>query len=368
MSNALVSTKLIAREALPILVDNLVMPNLCYKDYSNDFARQGDTILVRKPAKFTAAAFTTGNAVNAQDIKEEAVEVKLDTLATVDVDIEAIEHATNLQDLTERVIKPAAVALAEKINADGLGMYKYIPASVGTAGTTPDGLDDIANVRKALNVAKAPLQDRNVIWDPEADAKMTQIGNLIKVCEAGTPKGLREAEIGRVFGMGNWMSQGVAEHTTGAAGTPLVDLSGGYTAGATTIHIDGLSAAAKVGDRFTLAGDTTQYVVVAAGALSTADQDITIFPGLAKNTSDNTALTFASSYTANLAFQKNAIAFVTRPLIAPAGADSYTTSYNGVSLRVVRDYDFAYKREKLSVDVLYGYKAVYPELGCVCLG
>ena len=37
------------------------------------------------------------------------------------------------------------------------------------------------------------------------------------------------------------------------------------------------------------------------------------------------------------------------------------TSFDGISLRVVRGYDMKYKREIMSMDVLYGYKTVYPE-------
>ena len=70
----------------------------------------------------------------------------------------------------------------------------------------------------------------------------------------------------------------------------------------------------------------------------------------------------AASHEANLVFHPHAFAFVTRPLSAPAGVESYVTTYNGISLRVVRGYDIRYKREMLSMDVLYGFKAVYPEL------
>ena len=70
----------------------------------------------------------------------------------------------------------------------------------------------------------------------------------------------------------------------------------------------------------------------------------------------------------NLVFHENAFAFVTRPLIAPAGVESYTTSYNGITLRVTRGYNMQYKKEMLSMDVLYGYKTMYPELACRVLG
>lgn len=365
MANEFSNVKLIARQMLPRLIENLVMPNLCYKDYSEDYANLGDTIQVRKPTKLTAVAFNPASGTTDQDIKEETVDVKLDTLATVDVGITAVEAATNLENLQQQVIEPAAVALAEKINQDGLKMYTQFPA-IGTAGTTPDGLDDFAAARKYLNKQKAPMTGRVAVWDPEADAAFSQIGNLVKVNEAGASEALREGQIGRVMGLDNYMAQGVAQHTKSAAGTVLVD--GAATKGANMIHVDGLSAAFAIGDHFTIAGDTTVYTVVKAGTLDTADQDVYILPALQKNAANDAAITVGANYTGNMVFHKNAIAFVTRPLHAPAGVEAYTTSYNGVTLRVVRGYDMTYKKEKISVDVLYGYKAVYPELGVTYMG
>ena len=44
------------------------------------------------------------------------------------------------------------------------------------------------------------------------------------------------------------------------------------------------------------------------------------------------------------------------------------TTYNGISLRVVRGYDIKYKREILSMDVLYAFKTIYPSLAVRYLG
>ena len=58
MANAFLEAKLIARQALPILQNNLVFPALISRDYSDTFQKQGDTIQVERPAVYTAAAFT----------------------------------------------------------------------------------------------------------------------------------------------------------------------------------------------------------------------------------------------------------------------------------------------------------------------
>ena len=76
----------------------------------------------------------------------------------------------------------------------------------------------------------------------------------------------------------------------------------------------------------------------------------------------NAAITLIGNHPPNLVFHPHAFTFVTRPLAAPAGVESYVTTFNGISLRVVRGYDMKYKREMLSMDVLYGFKTINPAL------
>ncbi|MEG2658718.1 MAG: P22 coat protein, partial [Clostridiales bacterium] len=70
---------------------------------------------------------------------------------------------------------PAAIAIAEKINRDGLALYKDIPSFCGIAGTTPAALDDLAAARKVLNINRAPIAPRFGVWDPEADTNFSII-------------------------------------------------------------------------------------------------------------------------------------------------------------------------------------------------
>jgi hypothetical protein len=166
------------------------------------------------------------------------------------------------------------------------------------------------------------------------------------------------------------MAQGVKTHTNTGAGTTIaIDLAADtYAVGDTELHLDGLDVAFAVGDQFTIAGDNQVYTVTVAGALETADQDVTIYPALKVKPDNDDVVTPSAAYAANLVFHENAFAFVTRPLAAPAGVDSYVTSYDGITLRVVRGYDMKYKKEMLSMDILYGYKTMYPELAVRVLG
>ena len=367
MPNSFLEIKNIARQALPRLIENLVFPNLIYKDYSEAFeVGKGATVQVRKPVVLTASDFDAGSGVSAQDVKETSVDVTLDKLATVDVEFGAIARATNVDDLNRLFIEPAAAALAEKINSDGLKLALDIPYAIGTAGTTPDGLDDFANAAKVLDNNKVPTTMRHGVWNPDAMAKFRQIGDIVNAEKSGATEALRRGSIGNIFGIDNYMAQGVVDTTLTGAGTVLIDKSGGFAKGATELHVDGVTTALAAGDQIKI-GDY-YYNLKAVGTLSTADQDITLSTGLVEAVADNASVTLISAAANNVVFHENAFAFVTRPLIAPAGVESYTTSYNGISLRVTRGYDMQYKKEMLSMDVLYGYKTMYPEMACRVLG
>lgn len=376
MANEFLSVKNIARQALPRLIENLVFPNLIYKDYSDTFeVGKGDTIQVRKPVILTASEFNAGSGVSAQDVKEKSVDVTLDKLATVDVEFGAIARATSVDDLNRLFIEPAAVALAEKINSDGLDLWTDITNCVGTAGTTPDGLDDFANAAEVLDNNKVPTTLRRGVWNAAAMAKFRQIGDIVNAEKSGTTEALRAGSIGNIFGIDNYMAQGVKKSdgaglTAGGTGATGTKIKTAVTAGKTVTLVSNASASATLtgsvakGDYLVVG--TKKYLITEAAEAASNEIEIKIDTALTASAND--AASVITGEVNNLVFHQNAFAFVTRPLAAPAGVESYTTSYNGITLRVTRGYDMTYKKEMLSMDVLYGYKTMYPEMAVRVLG
>ena len=120
----------------------------------------------------------------------------------------------------------------------------------------------------------------------------------------------------------------------------------------------------------TILGGTYVVTEDTAAAASNAIAGVKIYPALKKSGTTSTNVTIAASHAANLVFCPMAFAYVTRPLINPdgQGVQSYVTSYNGISLRVTKGYDQKYKRSTYSMDVLYGYKTIYPELAVRVMG
>ncbi len=374
MANTFITLKTIARKALPRLMDELVFPSLVYKDYSDSFSELGDTVQVRKPVLLTASEFDQAAGVDYQDINESSVDVKLDKLATVDVAAGAIESAVSLgsEEALERdFIEPAIHALAEKINSDGLMLYRDVPYCVGTAGTPIGTLNDLSLIRKKMNDMKIPSANRVAVLDSEADAALITVPALVNAEKSGDTKALRQGCLGRVFGVDYYMSQAVKKHVSGLSSANGLKLSAAVSAGADSLSLTASQLTGKLvkGDLLLIGSDTYTVTQDSASASSNAISGVKVYP-LLKAYAANTSVTPIASHTAGLAFDPSAFAFVTRPLINPngRGVESYVTSFGGVSLRVTKGYDQKYKKSTYSMDVLYGYRTVYPELAVRILG
>lgn len=370
--NNIISVKQIARETLPRLIDNLVFPGLIYRDAGEAMAaKQGDSVMIRRPVKLEAKQFRQENGIETQALVEDTVDVKLDCLATVDAAVSAWD-AYDDETIRRVFIEPAAAALAEKINRDGLALYRDVYRTAGTAGDPPDGLDDLAQAAYALDLAKVPTDRRAAVWSPLATSRLKQIPAVVNAQICGDTAALRTGAVGQIFGIENYMSQAVVHHTAGT----LYD----YMAEGKTVTVKNMDAAATtliltaedvISDRTVHTGDIltiggSQYTAVKDSEAAGSNLMVTVSPVFTGAAGD--AVTMAASHDANMVFHPHAFAFVTRPLSSPAGVESYVTTYNGISLRVVRGYDIRYKKEMLSMDVLYGFKTVYPELAVRYMG
>lgn len=371
MANGFITMQNIAREILPLLKDNLVMPMTVNRDYSQDFIGKGDTILVEKPAVFVADEF--GGTINLQDITETSVPVKMDKIADVSFKISSKDLALKMPQFRTKYLESAALAIAEKINRDGLKLYTGVPYYYGTSGTTPDALEDFAQAEKVLNDNKVPMDSRFAVWDTAAKAKFQVLDAIVNAEKSGTTAALRQGSIGDVAGFNNLMSQAVQTHTAGtftAVATPLTN--GTIAEGATVLTLDGGvgTETLVVGDILTIDGQ--QYVVTADATAVAGAISVSVYPAVPAEITDDTAVVFpdktAGAHVANLAYHPKAFIFVTRPLDLPPGVEGYVTNYEGITLRVTLDYNQTTKETTMSIDTLYDYVVAYPELATRVLG
>jgi hypothetical protein len=189
------------------------------------------------------------------------------------------------------------------------------------------------------------------------------------------------------------MSQSIKQHTTGSWGTAITVTSTVTTQGQSTLGISftGSSKTWNVGDIFTIAGvyavnpqtrestGSLQQFVVTAAATGSSTATLSISPAL--YTADNALATVdtfpqasavvtmfgssATQYPQNLVYHKDAITFATADLLLPQGVDMASRAvHNGISLRVVRQYDINNDRLPCRIDVLYGFSTIRPQMAC----
>jgi hypothetical protein len=373
LANVLLTVEDIARQSLLRLRNNLVMLPLVYRDHTYDIKNKGDSVQVKRPPTFTAQDFT--GATTAQDIVESEVTVQLNKISDVTLEITSKQMTLNINDFNEQVTNPAMEAIAQKIDNELLGMYLDIPYFAGISGTTPSALDAFAAASRVLNVNKVPQGNRSGVWNPNALEKFGVIPAIVNAEKSGSTQALREGSIGRIQGMDNFMDQNVNTHIAGGY-TSLADAKVTAALGATVVPFTSTAGAAvtslKRGDLLTIGA--FQYVVTedTLAAVAGAIAAVKIYPAL-KVAAAATPVVFADvtarAHVANLAFHKNAFAFVNRPMALPeGGATGYVTTFEGISIRVVKGYSMTSKVNEISFDILYGLKTLQPELAVQNLG
>src|SRR6266508_6372591 len=136
IANAIV--KLVAADALPALVGNLVMGNLVNRDYEPTLAQAGDTINVPIPPTMVANNIAEGGTVQTQNPSLGNAQIVLKTHAEATFQIPDVTKILAVPDLLKIYMQPAMVAIAERIETDLLGLYAGFTANttVGTGGTT----------------------------------------------------------------------------------------------------------------------------------------------------------------------------------------------------------------------------------------
>jgi len=356
MSNTLLTPSIIAKEALMVLENNLVMADLVHRDYSDEFAKVGDTITIRKPAKFTAKNFT--GHISAQDITEGSATIKLDRLRDVSVNVSSKELTLDIKDFSEQVIAPAMRALAQAVDEDLLAVGVEGAGKTVSATANPTNLADIANISKNLDVNKVPVDNRRLVLSPEHKYKYALTDNLSKVSYAGDNMTLRDALLGRVYSLDTYMDQNAPATLAETGGTATTYKVTG-TAGATTVALSDLNtttATIKAGDGFIYNGYVYRFTADGTGS-SSAIASIAIDQPLMESLSGATVVVLGKPN--SLAFHRNGLALVTRQLELPMGAaNASIASANGLAVRVVFGYDQDTKTDTISFDILYGVKVL----------
>jgi hypothetical protein len=397
MSNSILTIDMITRKALEILENNLVLTRNVNRQYDDSFAIEGakigSTLRIRLPDR---ALVTDGAALQVQDDNEQFTTLAVNNQKHIGVNFTTAELTMQMDDFAERVLKPRISQLASSIDADVANSFKTIFQSVGTPGTTPSTSLVLLQAQQKLNEAAAVMSPRYATVNPAANAGLVEgMKGLFNPTDT-ISKQFKNGMMGMgVLGFDEVnMSQSIKQFTTGSRNATGTTGAAVVTEGSNTIVLAGVGNALtiKAGDVFTVAGcfsvnpqtrestgSLQQFVVLAdvtssAGGAATvtvspamysAAQALATVNTLPANSAVTTFIGAASTqYAQNLVYHKDAITFATADLLVPQGVDMASRQvHNGISMRIVRQYDINNDRLPCRIDVLYGYSTIRPQMG-----
>ena len=402
MSNNLLTISMITNEALMVLENELTFSSEVERNYDDQFAvtgaKIGATLNVRRPGRFIG---TSGPALNVEDFNETSVPVTLSTQFHVDTQFTTQDLALSLDMFSDRVLKPAVAAVANKIDFDGTSMAKFNTANiVGTPGTPPTSLLTYLTAQAYLDSEGAPRDGRrSCIIEPFTGA--TIVDSLKGLFVPNDRIGMQYSKgmMGRDSAGMNWkMDQNIAAQTFGTyTGTATINtstdggiLTSGWAQTSTLTLTKSGTFTPNVGDTFTIANvfavnpqnrqaygsnKLRNFVVTAISGNSVTVSPAVISAGQFQNVSivspGASAVTPFNQAGAvspqNIVMHKNAFTLATADLELPDGvhfAGRASDKDLGLSLRVVRQYTINNDSIPTRVDVLYGWAPLYPELAC----
>ena len=415
MSNTLLTISKITNEALMVLENELTFTGQVDRNYDDQFAvvggKIGATVNVRRPGRFIG---TTGPALNVEDFNETSVPVTLSTQFHVDTQFTTQDLALSLDMFSDRVLKPAVAAIANKMDRDGLVMAKNSTANiVGSAGTPPTGLITYLTAGAYLDAEGAPRDGRrSCVVEPFTSATIVDSLKGLFMPQTAISEQYKKGLMGRDSGGMNWyMDQNVVSQTFGSwagasastltTNTASIGISSGWASTSTITLAQGATITLNQGDVIQIAGvyavnpqnrqaygsnKLRNFVVTStvtgtgSGTMSVTVSPAIITGGQFQNvtiptTSGTATVTpFSAGVSGagtvspqNILMHRNAFTLACADLELPEGvhfAGRASDKELGLSIRVVRQYTINNDSIPTRLDVLYGWAPLYPELAC----
>jgi hypothetical protein len=374
--------------------------NRNYDDaYVQAGAKVGYTVNARLPQRFTV---TEGQALQTQGINDQYAPITLTHQKNVAYSWSTASMTQEIEMVRERYVKPAATALANVIDYDGLNtVFTDVYQSVGTPGTTPSSNLTYLQAGAKLTNSAAPSDGRVAVLDPTSMVTLANANLALFNPSAQISEQYREGQFAsRALGVSEWYEDAnVAKFTTGSYTTSTPLINGASQTGSSLVTDGWASSAATLnkGDIFTIAGvyavnpvsysstgALQQFVVTATTTSSGVDMaTLPISPAIitsgqlqtvTASPADNAAITVvgagASTMTAtvtsqSLLYHPDAFALVMADLHRPqSGAEATVVRSKelGVSIRMVQQYQIGTDSEPTRLDVLYGWATLRPTL------
>ena len=389
-TNTLLTPQMITREALRILHQKCNFIGNVTRGYDGRFAQSGakigDTLDIRLPNEYVV---TDGRVMAdpTPDTVEQKVSLEITSQKHVGMEFSSAELTLDLDDFSNRIIEPAMARLAATMEQDALSMINQVYNTVDNDGSATT-FKKILEARKKVVDSLAPTTDGFACILNTQD-NVDLVDGLKGLFQDSTQisKQYREGMLGRTGGADFYENTLLQNFTSGTAAAATGYLVDGASQSGSTLTIDTGSTTLLVGDVITIAGvnrvhpetkadtgELQQFVVTANSGTSATSlsispaivtsggrQNVTGAP--ADNAAISSVLGNAGSVTQSLYFHKEAFAFGSADLVMPQGVDFGAREVmDGLSMRIIRDYDVRNDLFPCRVDVLYGYVPLRPQL------
>lgn len=316
-----------------------------------------------------AMTTTAGSDATASNVEVEITANKKVDWHLTGEQLRSLENGSTDGEWVRQMIAQGMRALRnEAETACAVAIKQGASRAIGTAGTTPFAttLDAIVDARKVLFDNGAPMADLQFCINSAAGTNARKLGIIQQAYQAGSEAERRSGDLLRQFGFSLRESAGIALHTKGTGASYV-------TSGSTAVDVRDIALVTGTGtllsgDVVTFAADSANKYVVNTGV--SAPGTITLGrPGAQVVIATANALTVGDSYTANLAFERNAVVGIMRPPVMPDNPlmqKTLISDTNGLTYLLVQIAGDGMATWRLHL--AYGFKVVQGEHVAVVMG
>lgn len=336
---------------------------------------RGDNVIVpvapvRAASDFTPAAISTqGDDATAANVSVTITASKKVSWHLTGEQIRSLDNGSDSAEWMRQLVAQGMRTLRNLAEVDCAAAIKQgASRAVGTAGTTPfaTNLDAIVDARKVLFDNGAPLADLQFCMDSAAGVNARKLGIVQQAYQAGSDAERRSGDLLRQFGFNIRESAGIAAHTKGTGASYVT--SGSTAVGTRDVALVTGTGTVLAGDVVTFAADAVNKYVVGTGVA--APGTITLGrPGAKAVIATANAMTVGNNYTANLAFERNAVVGIMRPPLMPENPTiqrQLISDDKGMTYLLI---DIAqYGQRTLELHLAWGFKVVQGEHVAVVMG
>jgi len=388
VANTLLTPTAVTRRALAILHQKLNFVGKVNRQYDDSFAvsgaKIGSQLRIRLPNKYTVS---DGATLVPQDTVEKSVTLEVSNQKHVGMSFTSVDLTLDIDDFASRIIEPAMSVLAAAVEGDAFNMTKDVYNNVINESATMT-TKDANRMNKKITDDLSPYSNRCLNLNTSDNVNLVGDAKGLFNDPAKISQQYREGMVAnQFFGFAEVYENTLHPNQTAGSGSGYLVNGAAQTGSSLTVGTG--TGDLDKGQTFTIAGvnrvhpetkeDTgqlQQFVVTAdfaggAGSISIAPEIITSggYQTVEASPADGAALTFdqtaSSSFQTSLGFHRDAFTFATADLVLPDGVDFAAREvYDGISLRIVRQFDINDDTFPARVDVLYGYKSMRPEQAC----